>query len=137
MTQLNSIEIHSRISLPDAPARSSRFEELFLKDDFLRIVLIGFAGGFGLSTLVILLSLELTTLRGPMAEQLGAWWFVIPLSTVIGFTFWTVMILRIRRDRIRGMLRSAASSRQVDPSCDPEAPQLTDLGHVDPNEDWL
>ena len=137
MTQLNTIENRSSIRPPEPPARSSSFEELFFKDDFLRIVLIGFAGGFGLSTLVILFSLEVTTLRTAMAEQLGTWWFMIPTSTVIGFALWTFMMLRIRRHRFVQMLRTEAFNRQADQGPDSESAKPTDFDETASQQDWL
>ena len=137
MTQLDTIGNRTQVPIPDSPARSSRLEELFLKDDFLRTVLIGVAGGFGLSTLVILISLELTTLRAPIAGQLGAWWFLVPASTAIGFTLWTFMILRIRRHRVRELLRSAAFRNDAGAGADLREAGGTDIEEPDSNEDWF
>ena len=108
--------------------QSSGLEAIFYNDDFFRTVLIGCAGGFGLSTLVILFALEVTTLRSSMTEHLGLWWFVVPGFTVIGFAAWTFMLIRIRRHRFTKMLRKEAFDRhQEDGSAS--------KGHADEGDD--
>ena len=94
--------------------QASGIEEIFYNDDFFRTVLIGCAGGFGLSTLVILFALEVTTLRASMSEHLGLWWVVVPAFTVVGFAAWTFMLIRIRRHRFTKMLRKEAFDRHRD-----------------------
>ena len=137
MTQITTIENHPPLKHSKAPARASSLEELFCKDEFLRTVLIGFAGGFGLSTLVILFSLEVTTLRAAMAEQLGIWWFMVPAFTVVGFALWTFMLVRIRRHRFTRMLRAEAFKRNHDAGNDSESSEDAGIDEAQPAEDWL
>ena len=125
-------------SQPSQPV--SALEEMFFKDDFLRTVLIGCAGGFGLSTLVIIFSLEVTTLRSAMTQQLGLWWFVVPLFTVVGFVAWTFMLIRIRRHRFTKLMRKQAFDKQASSSSGPEAFDADDAEnepHDSSQEDWL
>ena len=118
----------------------SGLEQLFYKDDFLRTVLIGCAGGFGLSTLVILFSLEVTTLRSAMTQQLGLWWFVVPIFTVVGFAAWTFMLIRIRRHRFSKILRKQAFEKHANPGSPSEGSETNsadDEAHDPSQEDWL
>lgn len=129
---------------PDAELGGSTLEQLFYKDDFARTVMIGFAGGFGLSTLVILIALELTSLRTAITTSLGAWWFFVPLATAVGFLAWSFMLVRIRRHRHGKLLRKEAFARREDrdrhddredPGADAPGP---DHDPADPSqEDWL
>ena len=142
MTQLTTAHTRTAARPVQSKSRVSRLEELFHKDDFLRTVLIGCAGGFGLSTLVILFSLELSTLRTGMTEHLGAWWFMVPTLTVIGFFGWTFMLVRIRRDRLTKILRKEAFARHADSSPESGAStikQATDPARADSDqpESWL
>ena len=132
----------TQVSSPASQGASelSGLEELFYKDDFLRTVLIGCAGGFGLSTLVILFSLEVTTLRSAMTQQLGLWWFVVPIFTVVGFAAWTFMLIRIRRHRFSKILRKQAFEKHAhpgSPSEGSEADSAEDEAHDPSQEDWL
>lgn len=117
----------------------SGLEQLFYKDDFFRTVLIGCAGGFGLSTLVILISLELTTLRAAMSEQLGLWWFLVPAFTVVGFSAWTFMLIRLRRHRYTKLLRKEAFEKhRSGPSEDGPSRDAQEEAEHDPSQDdWL
>ena len=132
----------TQASAPDSQGASelSGLEELFYKDDFLRTVLIGCAGGFGLSTLVILFSLEVTTLRSAMTQQLGLWWFVVPIFTVVGFAAWTFMLIRIRRHRFSKILRKQAFEKHANPGSHSEGSETDpaeDEAHDPSQEDWL
>ncbi|MEE2681724.1 MAG: hypothetical protein VX641_05055 [Planctomycetota bacterium] len=128
-----------------APAISERedelsgLEQIFYKDDFFRTVLIGCAGGFGLSTLVILISLELTTLRAAMSEQLGLWWFLVPSFTVVAFTAWTFMLIRVRRYRYTKMLRKEAFEKHRGDTTgeDPPDGPRAEADHDPSQDDWL
>ena len=117
----------------------SALEQMFYKDDFFRTVLIGCAGGFGLSTLVILISLELTTLRPAMSEQLGLWWFLVPAFTVVGFAAWTFMLIRIRRHRFTKLLRKEAFETHRGAPSDDGTPRDSeeDPDHDPSQDDWL
>ena len=121
-------------------AELSALEELFYKDDFLRTVLIGCAGGFGLSTLVIIFSLEVTTLRSAMSQQMGLWWFVVPIFTIVGFAAWTFMLIRIRRHRFTKILRKEAFQKHAQSSSESPASDA-DSGEPEAQdssqEDWL
>lgn len=132
----------SGVSTPasETAPEPSALEELFYKDDFLRTVLIGCAGGFGLSTLVILFSLEVTTLRSAMSQQLGIWGSLVPIFTVVGFAAWTFMLIRIRRHRLTKILRKEAfqkhaSSSSNAPEFDSETPE--DQASDPSQDDWL
>ena len=117
----------------------SGLEQLFYKDDFFRTVLIGCAGGFGLSTLVILISLELTTLRAAMSNNLGLWWFLVPAFTVIGFSAWSFMLIRIRRHRYTKMLRKEAFEKHRSGSSEdgPSRDAQEESEHDPSQDDWL
>ncbi|MAJ46878.1 MAG: hypothetical protein CBC35_06170 [Planctomycetes bacterium TMED75] len=117
MSHFSTIQNHRAVHPKRPRSKFASIEELFHKDDFLRTVLIGFAGGFGLSTIVILLSLELSTLRAGMSEYLGAWWFMVPTLTLVGFAAWTLMLLRIRRHRLATIRRHEAFNQNPDLSC--------------------
>ena len=121
-------------------AELSALEQLFYKDDFFRTVLIGFAGGFGLSTLLILLSLELTSLVEVMTNQVGVVWFLVPAFTVIGVSAWTFMLIRIRRHRHTKILRKEAFEKQQNPGADQDGPARSaeeEATHDPSQDDWL
>ena len=117
----------------------SGLEQLFYKDDFFRTVLIGFAGGFGLSTLVIILSLELTSLREAMQDSLGSWMYLVPAFTVVGVSAWTFMLIRIRRHRYTKILRKEAfeKHRVGSPEDGPSRSAEEEAGHDPSQDDWL
>ena len=139
LENLASIQAQAPVASPGESEELSGLEQLFYKDDFFRTVLIGCAGGFGLSTLVILISLELTTLRAAMSEQLGLWWFLVPAFTVVGFSAWTFMLIRIRRHRYTKLLRKEAFEKHRSGASEdgPSRDAQEEAEHDPSQDDWL
>ena len=139
LENLASIQAQAPAASQASEDELSGLEQLFYKDDFFRTVLIGCAGGFGLSTLVILISLELTTLRAAMSEQLGLWWFLVPAFTVVGFSAWTFMLIRVRRHRYTKLLRKEAFENHRSGSSEdgPSRDAQEEAEHDPSQDDWL
>ena len=139
----NLAELHARPGVPEQSGEEkvSTLEQLFYRDDFARTVMIGFAGGFGLSTLVILIALELTSLRAIISDSLGALWVFVPIATAVGFVAWSFMLIRIRRHRHGKWLRKQAFEKRDEHAGGPgsdEEDELEDEPPVDRSqEDWL
>ena len=77
-----------------------------------------------------------------MSQQMGLWWFVVPIFTIVGFAAWTYMLIRIRRHRFTKILRKEAFQKHAQSSSESPA-SASDADSGEPaaqdssQEDWL